>query len=394
MRVMYVQYAGDFAEAYDRLYTNNGEENYYGQCYSVKTVVDQARKGLEVSVLTTLVDNDYERVLERNLTASGIDKATSQRHKQTFQKIEEFNPDRVVLRMPDWRILKFLRKKKISVFPVFADSFDEKVGVRSWIKQKILTRELCAAHIKWVANHQINASKSLLNLGLQPGCVLPYDWEHDDNPDNWTPHVNPNLTTSTIQLFFAGNLTEKKGVFDIVKAVSHITNKGRSVDLRIAGTGDEKKIVSIAQSLDIEENIKLLGNITHKQVLAEMNIADVVIVPSHHSYPEGLPMTIMESMLVQTPLVVSDHPMFVGRLPASGAVEFFEEKRSDQLAEKVLMICHDLELYRARSEDAKECWGQLTLKLKWADMINNWLSNNNSILNTHSLSSILNLKSF
>ena len=31
MKVLYIQYAGDFSEAYTRLFVEHGKENYYGQ---------------------------------------------------------------------------------------------------------------------------------------------------------------------------------------------------------------------------------------------------------------------------------------------------------------------------------------------------------------------------
>lgn len=60
MKVMYIQYAGDFSEAYERLYVNGGKENYYGQAYSVGGVVAQARSGYDILVLTTIT-NGYKQ---------------------------------------------------------------------------------------------------------------------------------------------------------------------------------------------------------------------------------------------------------------------------------------------------------------------------------------------
>ena len=49
-----------------------------------------------------------------------------------------------------------------------------------------------------------------------------------------------------------------------------------------------------------------------------MSAHDIVIVPSRHDYPEGLPMTIYEALAMRTPLVVSDHPMIKAGLGNPG----------------------------------------------------------------------------
>ena len=45
-----------------------------------------------------------------------------------------------------------------------------------------------------------------------------------------------------------------------------------------------------------------------------MHAADAVLVYLRHAYGEGLPVTIYLGFASRTPLVVSDHPMFVAYL--------------------------------------------------------------------------------
>ena len=63
MRILYIQYAGDFAEAYERLIKKNGKENYYGQQYSVNAVVQQARNNIEV--ISYLIENVQTNVMHQ-----------------------------------------------------------------------------------------------------------------------------------------------------------------------------------------------------------------------------------------------------------------------------------------------------------------------------------------
>lgn len=374
MKILYIQHTGDFAEAYDRLIAKGGKENYYGQKYSVNAVVQQARSGIEVMILV-LITSEHKRIdLEKNLTSISLDDETFS-YKLIQDEILAFSPDAVILRTPDHKILNFLRKHSIDTFPVFADSF-EKIppwSVRRQFRKLLLARELKDKSIKWVANHQINASRSIQNLGVSADKILPYDWEHEDNPSNWHKDIPSDLCEKEIAIFYAGQIYHDKGIFDLIYALKYIRDSGRKFSLKIAGKGQTELIEKLSHDLQLSENIQVLGLIDHEDVLKNMNQADVVVVPSHHCYPEGLPMTIMEGLMVHTPVIASDHPMFVGRVGLRGSVVFFREKNSKDLSEKILSICSDLDQYRQMSSNASLEWLDLNLELKWEKMINNWI---------------------
>lgn len=375
MKILYIQYAGDFVEAYNRLIKNNGKENYYGQSYSVNAVVQQARNNIKVMILV-LNTEGYRADLEKNLIAVGLNKNRDD-YRLVQNEILSFLPDAAILRCPDHRILKILRKNCINTFPVFADSFERipPWKIRRQFRKLMLARELKRKSIKWVANHQLNASRSLQNIGVNANKILPYDWEHADNPSNWKKPIHNNLSQKKIVIFYAGSISISKGVFDLVKAAKEMLNSGREFIIKIAGKGEIDKLLKLSHDLRVLNNIEILGAIDHEKVLSNMNTADVVIVPSHHSYPEGLPMTIMESLMVHTPVIASDHPMFVGRVGLRGSVAFYREKDSKGLCDKILLICSNADLYKKMSSNAKLEWEDLNLKLKWAEMINEWISN-------------------
>lgn len=371
MKVLYIQYAGDFSEAYERLYINNGKENYYGQKYSVDAVVQQARNNINVMVLVLKTDG-YRVELEKNLVAVGLNKEKTD-YDLIKKEIDTFSPDRVVLRLPDVTLLKYLRKQSIPTLPVFADSFERMGLLRGRLKKYFLSKELRHKSIKWVGNHQLNAALSLKNLGINPKKILPYDWEHDDTPANWNKDIPEDICTKKLSVFFAGGISKQKGVYDLIKSIKYIKEAGRIVNVKIAGNGCNDSLDSFTKNLGVKDSVEFLGLIDHEEVLTNMNISDVVVVPSHHAYPEGLPMTIMESLMVHTPVIASNHPMFVGRLGSRGAVQFFQEQKPKYLAKKILSVCGDIERYREMCINAPYEWNELILDLKWADMINLWI---------------------
>lgn len=371
MKLMYIQYTGDFAEAYQRLIVAEGDENYYGQRYSVSTVVEQARAGIEVMVLV-LNSEGYRKKLEPRLESMGL--IDGDRDLQSVRRaVEGFQPDRVVITTPILKILKYLRKVSIPTFPVLADSFEFTSGLKSRLNRLRLARELNARHIRWIANHQLNAAKSLANLGIPQHRILAYDWVHQETPEQWTKQVPSDLETKTIELFYAGTICQSKGVLDLVRAVKSLQMLGRSVSLRLVGRGKDADIDAFIRTHQLTQQISFLGPVSHAEVLQSMNAADLVIVPSQHRYPEGLPMTIMESLMVHTPVIASDHPMFVGRVGGRGAVTFFRAEAHDDLARCVLEACSDRDNYLLRTLHAPLEWHDLCLELKWGDLINRWI---------------------
>lgn len=383
LKIVYIQYAGDFDEAYKRLIIQQGNENYYGQAYSVKYVVKQARNKNDITVLVLQGHVKELTLLETNLKASNY--GGENVYQKLFDDIKAISPDRVILRIPDPKILKYLRKSSIKTFPVFADSFESFGKFRGKILKYRLSKELKSQHINYIGNHQINASKSLMNLGISAKKIIPYDWPHSDSPENWQKKLPEDITTKKLKLFYAGQLKVSKGLQDLIHAIKILLAKGKEVHLDIAGQGDLDTFQKLVEKLNLQTKVTFLGSIDHSDVLRHMNSADFVVVPSRHEYPEGLPMTIMESLMVHTPVLASDHPMFVGRVGTKGGVIFFKEKNVEDLVIQILHLISDRDLYVKTCEMTSAEWHALELKLKWGDMIDAWLYENDSELEINSL---------
>lgn len=373
MKLMYIGYGGNFAESYKKLYVLDGKETYYGQKYCVGEKVAQAREGHSVLELILNTIN-YDVILEKNLRSIGLESCQNG-IEHVAKVIDAFAPDRVIINTPEVKILTYLRKKNIETLPVLADSFESKPLYRvKWhLYRWRLSKELKHKHIRWVGNHQIPAAKSLLQLGVPYQKVVAYDWEHSDNPENWEKRIPSNIHNKDICLFYAGSIFKTKGIFDLMKAIPYLIKAGRTVKLTIAGQDKDNALDKLARSLGIESSITKLGLVNNSSVLKHMNEADAVVVPSHHAYPEGLPMTIMESLMTHTPVIASDHPMFVGRVGGRAAVQFFKEKNAKSLAEAILTLCKNSENYKEACVNAPLEWHDLCLDLKWADLVRRWI---------------------
>ena len=372
MRVLYVQFAGDFVESFNRLIIRGEEENYYGQKYTVETVWRQSNAGHTVKIVVLHNPKDVNVELKENLSYQTFAEG-SPTLECTIKAIEEFKPDRVIVRAPQRKLLKYLRKNRIPTLPLFADSFDKTGSLHHKFRRHQLAVELRQDFFKWIGNHQINACRSLAGLGIRKEKLLPYDWEHPQTPEDWPRAEKPKRTDGPIRLFYAGAMSEDKGVHELVAAVRALNESGTPAELKLAGRGNFSDVCAALNLPETVEYASPLGLISHDDVLKHMNRADFVVVPSQHIYPEGLPMTIMESLMVGTPVIASDHPMFVGRVGNRGSVRFFPEKNIDELKALILELTSDRDAYQSALDNTSAEWYDLLLDLKWADLVNKWI---------------------
>ena len=109
--------------------------------------------------------------------------------------------------------------------------------------------------------------------------------------------------TSVVILFLA-NISERKGIFDLLLAFDRIASKFPDASLLIAGGGEhEQDARKLASSLGCAKQIHFLGRQTRQQTLGAFRIADIYCLPSHG---EPFGMTVAEAMSCGLPVVVTN----------------------------------------------------------------------------------------
>jgi glycosyltransferase involved in cell wall biosynthesis len=108
-----------------------------------------------------------------------------------------------------------------------------------------------------------------------------------------------------INVLFVGSLGQRKGVFDILKAVPLVKSKTNGkVQFIFAGSeekqGEYEKIVSLKESLNIKEGVHFLGPVYGNEMVKLYSTSHIFLLPS---YNEGLPMAILEAMSASLPVV-------------------------------------------------------------------------------------------
>ncbi|MBN3926991.1 glycosyltransferase [Nostoc sp. NMS4] len=387
MRLLMVQYAGDYREAVERL-AKSGGETYYAQKYSVDAVAEIGKTIEEAAVLCCLTQERYDEVLSNGVRAIGAGFNQKIPIKPLIELIEKQNPTHLIVRTPIPGIFRWAIKNKVPTIAILADSFKTQ-GFKNKIRNYWLAKLLNHQRIEWVFNHGINSSLSLLEIGINPDKIIPWDWPATITPDSF-PAKMLRADGKTWNLVYVGLITESKGIGDVLDALKELKEKNFSINLKVAGKGETEEFINKAKQLNIENCVEFLGLVPNQAIVHLMREADLVIIPSRPDYPEGFPMTIYEALCSRTPIIASDHPMFQNKLKDGINSVIFPAANSVALADCVEKLISNPELYERISLASYEAWKQLQIPVKWAEMINRWLDNsppNQQWLFEHRLSS-------
>ena len=180
-----------------------------------------------------------------------------------------------------------------------------------------------------------------------------------------------------IRLIFAGKLSEKKGLFSLLRALRLLPHPER-YELALAGgygnTLEYEEICRLAETAPCP--VTFLGRLTHPELAREMNASDAFILPSFY---EGLPLVLIEAMACGLKTVCTDlpgiRPWLEQTIPQCGTIfvepprmfnedepypedlEFFEQRLAEAIASVKNRHCADLDLVRRVS------WSALCEKL-------------------------------
>ena len=110
-------------------------------------------------------------------------------------------------------------------------------------------------------------------------------------------------------ILFVGNLSERKGVSDLLRALALPEFDRAGVAVHIAGGGDVQRYKTMAHEIGISDFVHFEGWADQCEVARLMAEADVLVLPS---YDEGLPLVILEALANGVAVVCSP----VGEIPS------------------------------------------------------------------------------
>jgi glycosyltransferase involved in cell wall biosynthesis len=122
------------------------------------------------------------------------------------------------------------------------------------------------------------------------------------------PVARTQLGDDRFRLLFVGNLLERKGVKDLLRAFAAPGFRARNIELTMAGGGPVEVYQAMAVSLGIADRVRFTGWVTQDDARVLMVNADALILPA---YDEALPLVILEALSSRTPVICTP----VGSIP-------------------------------------------------------------------------------
>jgi glycosyltransferase involved in cell wall biosynthesis len=378
-RVTFVQF-GDYEEAFRR-FERGGAENYYAQKYSVDFVGSLPTRPDVESVTVICVAADAElAVLPNEVRTVGIElypKHQSPRVRELIELVKASRPTHLLAMTPCIPLIAWGVRAGCQVLPMLADSFRSK-GLKAAIDYKLLGLLFNTNAIEFVANHNLAASLDLNRIGISAEKVIPYDWPALISPRDFATKSAP-PSEAEFRLLYVGTVIESKGVGDAIGALGLLRNRGVNITLTIIGRGDIDAYQGVVMRQGLQEFVNFRGPQSHTEVIEAMRSHDAVVVPSHWSYQEGLPMTLYEALCTRTPLLTSDHPMFAMKIRDGYDGVVFPERNPQAFASRIEELMRSPELYSRLSANALAAAEDFLCSLKYDELISGFLGLNSSI---------------
>ncbi len=364
-------HAGDYFDA-SRRRADGLRDRYRHHSYALDSLERVRADGARVSVIQMHSENAYDQQEDDGIrfVGLGVGSAAEAALKIAAYLLAE-QATHVMLRSPAVEVLRAMVALPVRSSVVLADSFPARH--RHFARYRRLGRELRHPQVDFVSNHHLNSSRQLVQvLGVDPGKVVPWDWPLDlvDVADS---SAKRHPTETALRLCYAGSISETKGVWDVLEAVKILRQRGEDASVDIAGAGQVDRMQALVDHQGLHDHVTYRGRVGGDEILKMMQGSAFVCVPSHHSYPEGLPLTLYEAMASGTPIVASDHPMFRGVVRDGETGFVFRAGKPAGLASAVLHGWRNAQAYERVSATAARAYPTLGLTTLWGDIVYRWV---------------------
>lgn len=154
-------------------------------------------------------------------------------------------------------------------------------------------------------------------------------------------------------ILYVGVLSRNKGVSFLIKAFKLILQEYPNALLRIVGDGSERKnLEKLAKRLDVDSKVEFNGKIPHAEVLKEFEKSRLFVIPS--IWMENSPFVVYECMSIGRPIVGSNRGGIPDLVLHEKTGLIVEPGRPEELAESILKLLKDDNLFKRLSKNAFE----------------------------------------
>lgn len=376
-RLAIVQH-GDFREAL-ALRAANKPEPYFGMYHTLEAL--EACIGSDPHLIISLNAPDYFEVHEpgqyRGFAIPGRSRVIPGRLQvylwawRVVSLVKEFRPTHVLLRSGNpvlgSQLLQFCSRNKLPTMVILAGVFQE--HERWWDRWNAgkFIEGLNDPCVFRVGNHKQPATDSMIARGVATEKAQAYDWPPTRHPSDFEPKQ---LQPGPIRILYVGVLSRAKGVGDLINAARRLLDDQHPVQVDIVGDGPERdQLEKLAAGLPA---ITFHGRLANDEVFEMMCRATLSCVPSRPIFSEGMPMTLTEALASRTPVIASDHPVFVPAFKDGEGLVFFKAEDDQALAAAILKATASPEAYLELSKGTAAAFARVECPTSFASLLEDW----------------------
>jgi glycosyltransferase involved in cell wall biosynthesis len=367
--VSFYFYTGDFDEVIRR-HDAGGGQIYSTHGELVRLIRGLADAGVTVTVNSFLSARTETVRIDDRITVNLLGGKQYNDDDCLLAAVAADKADLLVAHFPNLKLLNACVRTGRPMMAVLASSYNKK-GLRYWLERIRLRRALNRPEIELVMNHCEPSTRRLEHIGVNRRKLVAWDIPHEFSPTDQSPKTV--IPDAPHKLFFVGSICADKGCREIIHAVKILRDRGIDASASFAGKGDIEEMESLASELGIKNQVQFLGLIDNREVFEGFANATIAVVPSRTDYPEGFPLTMFEAIASRTPIVCSDHPVFMPIMEHRETAMIFPAGDHNALAASVETLLQDKELYCLLSANADRAWDRLKGPADWRTFLQAWV---------------------
>lgn len=171
----------------------------------------------------------------------------------------------------------------------------------SLLASRLVERSLSQANIIW-ATSKFTRNELINIMGISPSMINVI--REGINPIFKRAKPKSRKGERIGRFLFYGTWSRSKGLFDALDAFGQVAAQGiTDWEFQVAGWGDKKKVLQSIQKNGLVEQVTLLGELEHPELVKVIEWAQVAILPS---YIESFGLSVVENQAGGTPVIAYD----------------------------------------------------------------------------------------
>lgn len=364
-------FAGDFADVLKR-HAEGADQIYATHNEVAKLIKELVAAGVNLTIYSFITPESREDRPLDGLRIVSLGAKTYNDPGVLRTAIEQDDSDAIVAHFPSIEMLQAVIAKKSRALAVLANSYRTK-GLGPFLERRKIARLLNNPRFELVSDHCLPATSQLASMGVARKRLIPWNVPLPYQPADSAPKsLSPG---ESYKISYAGGIRTNKGVADLIAATAELKRVGMTVHCSFAGGGDIEEMEALGRELGVADQLSFLGLRPNAEVFGMFRAADMVAVPSHPDCTEGFPLTMFEAIASRTPIVCSEHPMFVPVMKDGVTAALYPPANARAFADAIKRVLSDPELYASLSRNADLSWEALKGTADWRTMLKEWILN-------------------